>query len=174
MSCSSSIQCWDLNPQPLEHESFPITTRPGLPPLIFVFSRTKLLEVSTSPFQTKRNMFLLNSAVIDFFRVSRKSNKNLFLQRNFIKNDPTWKIFSIIHGLFFNDECANCSEWKNYRNSNRCFLMIVLTCSLGILHDTTTPAAAIAPWFRLHLPSCGPGFESQAHHLRFFQFVLKL
>ena len=34
--------------------------------------------------------------------------------------------------------------------------------------------AAIAPWFRLRLPSCSPGFESQAHHLRFFQFVLKL
>ena len=32
--------------------------------------------------------------------------------------------------------------------------------------------AAIAPWFRLGLPSCGPGFKSQAHHLRFFQFVL--
>ena len=32
--------------------------------------------------------------------------------------------------------------------------------------------AAIAPWFRLRLPSCGPGFESQAHHLCFFQFVL--
>ena len=34
--------------------------------------------------------------------------------------------------------------------------------------------AAIAPWFCLRLPSCGPGFESQAHHLSFFQFVLKL
>ena len=34
--------------------------------------------------------------------------------------------------------------------------------------------AAIAPCFRLRLPSCGPRFESQAHHLRFFQFVLKL
>ena len=32
--------------------------------------------------------------------------------------------------------------------------------------------ATIAPWFRLHLPSCSPGFESQAHHLRIFQFVL--
>ena len=32
--------------------------------------------------------------------------------------------------------------------------------------------AAIAPWFHLRLPYCGPGFESQAHHLRFFQFVL--
>ena len=32
--------------------------------------------------------------------------------------------------------------------------------------------AAIALWFHLRLPSCSPGFESQAHHLRFFQFVL--
>ena len=28
----SSIRCRDLNPQPLERESPPITTRPGLPP----------------------------------------------------------------------------------------------------------------------------------------------
>ena len=32
--------------------------------------------------------------------------------------------------------------------------------------------AAIAPWFRLCLPSCGPRFESQALHQRFFQFIL--
>ena len=30
--CPSSIQCWDLNPHPFEHESSPITSRPGLPP----------------------------------------------------------------------------------------------------------------------------------------------
>ena len=30
--CQSSILCWDLNSQPLEHEFPPITTRPGLPP----------------------------------------------------------------------------------------------------------------------------------------------
>ena len=28
----SSIRCRDSNPRPLEHESLPITTRPGLPP----------------------------------------------------------------------------------------------------------------------------------------------
>ena len=28
--------------------------------------------------------------------------------------------------------------------------------------------SAIAPWFRLRLPSCGPWFESQALHLCFF------
>ena len=32
MSCPSSIRCQDLNPQPLERESPPITTRPGLTP----------------------------------------------------------------------------------------------------------------------------------------------
>ena len=29
--CPSRIQCWDSNPWPSEHESPPITTRPGLP-----------------------------------------------------------------------------------------------------------------------------------------------
>ena len=34
--------------------------------------------------------------------------------------------------------------------------------------------AAIAPWFRLHLPSCGPGFESQAHLLCFFPICIEI
>ena len=33
-------------------------------------------------------------------------------------------------------------------------------------------AAAMAPWFHLRLPSCVPGFENQARHLRFLKFVL--
>ena len=37
-----------------------------------------------------------------------------------------------------------------------------------------TMVAAIAPWFRLRLPYCGPGFESQALHLCFFQFLIDL
>ena len=32
MSCPSSIRCQDSNPQHLEHQSSPITTRPGLLP----------------------------------------------------------------------------------------------------------------------------------------------
>ena len=32
LSCPSSIQCQDLNPRPLKHESSPIITRRGLPP----------------------------------------------------------------------------------------------------------------------------------------------
>ena len=34
--------------------------------------------------------------------------------------------------------------------------------------------AATAQWIGLGLPSCGPGLESQAHHLRFFQFIIEL
>ena len=33
-------------------------------------------------------------------------------------------------------------------------------------------AANIAPWFRLRIPIYVLGFESQAHHLQFFQFIL--
>ena len=32
--CPSSIRCWDSNPRPLERESLPITTRPGLLPFL--------------------------------------------------------------------------------------------------------------------------------------------
>ena len=32
MSCPSSKRCWDSNPQPFEHKSSHITTRPELPP----------------------------------------------------------------------------------------------------------------------------------------------
>ena len=38
MSCPSSIQLEDLNPLPLEHESPPITTRPGTRPVAPYFA----------------------------------------------------------------------------------------------------------------------------------------
>ena len=37
MSCPSSIRRQDSNPRPLERESPPITTRPGLPPMLQQF-----------------------------------------------------------------------------------------------------------------------------------------
>ena len=47
----SRIHCWDLNPQPLERESPPITTRPRLPLtripwLLFGFCVFRLREIS--------------------------------------------------------------------------------------------------------------------------------
>ena len=34
--------------------------------------------------------------------------------------------------------------------------------------------ATIAQWIHLRLPSCHPGFESQAHHLCFYHFIFEL
>ena len=34
--------------------------------------------------------------------------------------------------------------------------------------------AAIAQWIRLRLPSCQPGFQSQTHHLCFYQLIFEL
>ena len=34
--------------------------------------------------------------------------------------------------------------------------------------------ASIVHWICLRLPSCCPGFESQAHHLHFYQFIFEL
>ena len=51
----------------------------------------------------------------------------------------------------------------------------MLITTKGTDHYTTTAVvrgAAIAQWIRLLFPFCRPGFESQAHHLSFFQFVL--
>ena len=39
---------------------------------------------------------------------------------------------------------------------------------LTLFNSYPTWVAVIAPWFCLCLPSCGPRFESQAHHLCFF------
>ena len=42
-NCPSSIWCWDSNSRSLEHESPPITTRPGLPPLFPTFTTLKCI-----------------------------------------------------------------------------------------------------------------------------------
>ena len=50
MSCSSNIQLWDSNPQSLEHESSPIATRPGIPPILHkFFLRFSVSVVNASP-----------------------------------------------------------------------------------------------------------------------------
>ena len=47
MSCPSSIWRQDSNPRPLERESTPITTRPGLPPLnSFIYLTLGLLVLA--------------------------------------------------------------------------------------------------------------------------------
>ena len=52
--CPSSIQCWDLNPQPFEHELSPVTTRPGVPPyLINLLPFTEFVQVLCADGKTK-------------------------------------------------------------------------------------------------------------------------
>ena len=51
----------------------------------------------------------------------------------------------------------------------------VVICCFDLLKVITLrlkEATAIAPWFRLQLPSCDPGFKSQAYHQLFYQFCI--
>ena len=41
IKCPSSIRCWDSNSQPSEHESPPITTRPGQAPTLILLRRLR-------------------------------------------------------------------------------------------------------------------------------------
>ena len=50
--------------------------------------------------------------------------------------------------------CAEADEQTDRPNSQTCMYL--------------------AQWIRLRLPTCRPGFESQAHHLHFFLFQLEL
>ena len=50
--CPSSIQRRDSNPQPFEHETSPITTRPGLPPnlhIVCLMTHYKILHLKCHP-----------------------------------------------------------------------------------------------------------------------------
>ena len=61
--CRSSIWCWDSNP--LEYESLPITTRPGLPPWLIIF-------VSSASFWLVRRLvdFIIERELIQLLTVS--------------------------------------------------------------------------------------------------------
>ena len=48
----------------------------------------------------------------------------------------------------------------------------IVNQNLTIINSAVDGGAAIAQWIFLRLPSCHPGFESQAHHLCLFQFIL--
>ena len=61
----SRIRCWDLNPQPLKHESPPTTTRPGLLPKKAPFFKRPIFSHHFIQFwydKVKTNIFLLTQA----------------------------------------------------------------------------------------------------------------
>ena len=43
--CQSSIWCWDSNTWPFEHEPSPITTRPGLPPIVKLKLKAQVVDI---------------------------------------------------------------------------------------------------------------------------------
>ena len=51
MLCPYSIQRWYSNPRPSEHESPPMTTRPGLMPYLLTYSLAYLLKERAEYFQ---------------------------------------------------------------------------------------------------------------------------
>ena len=59
--CPSSIRCRDSNPRPMERESIPITTRPGLPPHeVMKLKRylTRLINCNNCRYLQKKNAHL--------------------------------------------------------------------------------------------------------------------
>ena len=43
---------------------------------------------------------------------------------------------------------------------------------IQIKQNESRQGAVIVQWIHLCLPSCYPGFETQAHHLHFYQIIL--
>ena len=84
-----------------------------------------------------------------------------------------WRIKSFLKNYWF-----NIVMWLATSNQRALFQNTIVML-LWNLFMTLAPenifgyrVAAITPWFRLHLLSCGPGFDSQALHLCFFNLWL--
>ena len=56
-----------------------------------------------------------------------------------------------------------CSNWN-----------LLIGCSWSRDKFPPIRGATVVQWIQLRLPSCHPGFESQAHHLRFYQIIFEL
>ena len=82
--------------------------------------------------------------------------------------------FIFVFSILFVGNIKTADDWIGMRVIWYGKQPLCQLCHFTLLKNGLIGVATIAPWFRLRLPSCGPGFESQAHHLRFFQFVLKL
>ena len=85
--CPSSIWCWDSNPQPSEHESHPITTRPRLPPSCFSLRTFSIRIVKSSyewhsgcgtvcfRYQNSRVRIQSSATIIDHLFITCKNTK---------------------------------------------------------------------------------------------------
>ena len=68
--CPPSIRCRDSNPWTTEHESLPITTRPGLPPGI--------CSVNQLPISCTLHVDNFNSGVLNYFFYNIRSRRHVW------------------------------------------------------------------------------------------------
>ena len=80
-------------------------------------------------------------------RVLWLGNVVMIYQKLFVILAPVWML--------------NHSDFKKY-------------CKRNKILKRPRMEAVIGQWIHLCLPSCGAGFEYQAHNLRFFQFLIEL
>ena len=154
MSCPSSLWRWDLNPQPSEREFPPITTRPGLPP-----HKGPLL-----PYR------VLLSLCIAFIHIHLSYGQTRIVGKGGLH--PRMSLIYKYETL--------CGFIKGV--SGGCFVLLNKSCypqsgsdisylhrwPLGVSWVNSNNFIIKAQWIRLHLPSRGPGFESEELHLCFF------
>ena len=93
-------------------------------------------------------VFVFRSSTSFFLLVPHSLHPLIYFFHNLWNNQ--YAIFSSSH--FFSQECRTECPNNIYPNCKK----------------------QLAQWIRLHLPSCSPGFESQAHHLSFYQLVFEL
>ena len=98
--CPSSIRCWVSNPQPLEHESPIITTRPGL---VLIFAEWDA-----------------TAAVQFFVKIAKKSPCNSGKPRN---NKAAVQLIG--PGLFFSQNFSEGFGGKSFKASPTQFIYIV-------------------------------------------------
>ena len=102
--------------------------------------------------------------------------RNLLKKLTKITGNIHWSFGSCrnrFNSIFRSHSGNDCREHRRVIGGRH--LVILSTIQKILIIKKKNRGAAIAQWIRLCLPSCRPGFESQVHHLRFFQFLkLKL
>ena len=108
MSSPSSIRCRDSNPRPLDRESPPITTRPGLPPLRYLF---KYIGFGVC---LEMGLKQLNACSIDFISLGSGSiSTNNYPNSSCLYIDQIWH--NTRRALFY----VMCHGWEK---QTLCFL----------------------------------------------------
>ena len=125
----------------------------------------------TEQAQNANQLCILSQSILKTVRYSYcfiKRGKLEFLQKSFYHwLQKKFHLFKATNESFH----EKCSEtwWKR---TGAYSIKLYRSVNYKTVIVATHKSAAIALWFSLRLPFCDPGFESQTHHLCFFQFVL--